>query len=226
MANQIVTVLTSLIETINNNAEEALKRDRAIAEAIKIEDSRVSELSETVNRLTEMVQQLLDRPAVAASDDADISESEAAKLTQLIGTKKVETKPEPKAEPKLTRKAATKSAPKPEPQPEPQPEPKNESDEEEAEEEIDEEVEEAEEEALDNDSNPDETKSIFQSKSTGRQRIICMNYLKLADRRDECRMPDKLTWDYCSSIKADEKSSKSAMQQWLEFVVAYERTNG
>ena len=229
MANQIVTVLTSLIETINNNAEEALKRDRAIAEAIKIEDSRVSELSETVNRLAEMVQQLLNRPAMAASDDTDISESDATKLTQLIGTKKVETKPEPKAEPKLTRKAATKSAPKPEPQPEPQPEPKDESDEEEAEEaeeEIVEETEAAEEEALDNDSNPDETKSIFQSKSTGRQRIICMNYLKLADRRDECRMPDKLTWDYCSSIKADEKSSKSAMQQWLEFVVAYERTNG
>lgn len=219
MANQIVTVLTSLIETINTNAEEALKRDRAIAEAVKIEDSRLSELSETVNRLAEMVQQLLNRPAMVASDDADISESDAAKLTQLIGTKKVE----PKAEPKQTRKAAPKAEPKPEPKPEPQPEPEAESDEEEVEEEIDEEVE---EEALDNDSNPDETKSIFQSKSTGRQRIICMNYLKLANRRAECRMPDKLTWDYCSTIKADEKSPKSAMQQWLEFVVAYEHSNG
>lgn len=204
MANQIVEVLNSVIETINDNAEEALDRDRQIAEAIKLVYGEIKSLKATVEKL--VAEQ--NKPA----EVTDIPESDAANLKAKLGKKSAAPK-----------KAAKSEAPAPKPEPTPEPEP--EAVEEESEEDADEdEVE--EEEALDNDANPDEIKSIFQSKSTGRQRIVCMTYLKAADRKSECRLPDKLTWDYCSTIKKDESSSKSAMEQWLEFVVAYEQSNG
>lgn len=206
MANQIVEVLNSVIETINDNAEEALDRDRQIAEAIKLVYGEIKSLKAIVEKL--VAEQ--NKPAEAT----DIPESDAANLKAKLGKKS--------AAPKKAAKSET-PAPKPEPTPEPTPEP--EAVEEESEEDADED-EVVEEEALDNDANPEEIKSIFQSKSTGRQRIVCMTYLKAADRKSECRLPDKLTWDYCSTIKKDESSSKSAMEQWLEFVVAYEQSNG
>lgn len=218
MANQIVNVLASIIETINNHEDASLDRAKQIAQAIMQLQSSVDELAERIDKLE----------VKPAAIDTDISSDDAAKLLGMMkgkSTKETEENEEEsedddmKAQLKAaieanekTRKSAAK--PKPAPQPEPTPEEDEEIDEEE------------EEEALDNAANPDETKSIFQSKSTGRQRIICMNYLKQAGRKSECRMPDKLTWDYCSTIKADESSSKSAIQQWLEFVVAYEQSNG
>lgn len=205
MANQIVEVLNSVIETINDNAEEALDRDRQIAEAIKIVYGEIKSIKEIVEKL--VAEQ--NKPAEAT----DIPESDAANLKAKLGKKS--------AAPKKVAKSEA-PAPKPEPTPAPQPEP--EEVEEESGDADEEDVE--EEEALDNDANPEEIKSIFQSKSTGRQRIVCMSYLKAADRKSECRLPDKLTWDYCSTIKKDESSSKSAMEQWLEFVVAYEQSNG
>lgn len=212
MANQIVNVLASLIQSTKQNAEDSLNRDRKLAEAIKLLSTKLDKVIEGMAEIKELKQQ----PAV----EEEIGDDDAAKLLEMLKSEtEVKTaKPEPKPEPKPESKPAPKPAPKPEPKPAPQPEPEPEEDEE-----ID---EEEEEEALDNVANPDETKSIFQSKSTGRQRIICMNYLKQAGRKSECRMPDKLTWDYCSTIKADESSSKSAIQQWLEFVVAYEQSNG
>lgn len=204
MANQIVEVLNSVIETINDNAEESLDRDRQIAEAIKLVYGEIKSLKTIVEKL--VAEQ--NKPAEAT----DIPESDAANLKAKLGKKSAAPKKEAKSE---------APAPKPEPTPEPEAveEESDDADEDEAEE-----VE--EEEALDNDANPEEIKSIFQSKSTGRQRIVCMSYLKAADRKSECRLPDKLTWDYCSTIKKDESSSKSAMEQWLEFVVAYEQSNG
>jgi hypothetical protein len=215
MANQIVNVLASIIETINNHEDASLDRAKQIAQAIMQLQSSVDELAERISKLE----------VKPAAIDTDISSDDAAKLLGMMKGKSTEATEENEeesedADMKAQLKAALesnektrKSAAKPKPQPEP----------EEEDEEID---EEDEEEALDNVANPDETKSIFQSKSTGRQRIICMNYLKQAGRKSECRMPDKLTWDYCSTIKADESSSKSAIQQWLEFVVAYEQSNG
>lgn len=209
MANQIVEVLNSVIETINDNAEESLDRDRQIAEAIKLVYGEIKSLKAIVEKL--VAEQ--NKPAEAT----DIPESDAANLKAKLGKKS--------AAPKKAAKSEA-PAPKPEPTPAPAPQPEPEEvEEDESEEEVDEE-EEVEEEALDNDANPEEIKSIFQSKSTGRQRIVCMTYLKAADRKSECRLPDKLTWDYCSTIKKDESSSKSAMEQWLEFVVAYEQSNG
>lgn len=216
MANQIVNVLASIIETINNHEDASLDRAKQIAQAIMQLQSSIDELAERIDKLE----------VKPAAIDTDISSDDAAKLLGMMKGKSTEaTEDEEESEDadmKAQLKAALesnektrKSAAKPKPQPEPEPE--------EEDEEID---EEDEEEALDNVANPDETKSIFQSKSTGRQRIICMNYLKQAGRKSECRMPDKLTWDYCSTIKADESSSKSAIQQWLEFVVAYEQSNG
>ena len=219
MANQIVNVLASIIETINNHEDASLDRAKQIAQAIMQLQSSVDELAERIDKLE----------VKPAAIDTDISSDDAAKLLGMMkgkSTKETEEKEEESEDDDMkaqleaaievnekTRKSAAKSKPAPEPEPEP----------EEEDEEID---EEEEEEALDNVANPDETKSIFQSKSTGRQRIICMNYLKQAGRKSECRMPDKLTWDYCSTIKADESSSKPAIQQWLEFVVAYEQSNG
>lgn len=218
MANQIVNVLASIIETINNHEDASLDRAKQIAQAIMQLQSSVDELAERIGKLE----------VKPAAIDTDISSDDAAKLLGMMKGKSTEeneaTEDEEESEDddikaqlktaieenEKTRKPAAKSKPAPKP-------------EEEEDEEID---EEDEEEALDNAANPDETKSIFQSKSTGRQRIICMNYLKQAGRKSECRMPDKLTWDYCSTIKADESSSKSAIQQWLEFVVAYEQSNG
>lgn len=217
MANQIVNVLASIIETINNHEDASLDRAKQIAQAIMQLQSSVDELAERIGKLE----------VKPAAIDTDISSDDAAKLLGMMKGKSTEaTEDEEESEDddikaqleaaievnEKTRKPAAKSKPAPQPEPE-----------EEEDEEID---EEEEEEALDNVANPDETKSIFQSKSTGRQRIICMNYLKQAGRKSECRMPDKLTWDYCSTIKADESSSKSAIQQWLEFVVAYEQSNG
>lgn len=217
MANQIVNVLASIIETINNHEDASLDRAKQIAQAIMQLQSSVDELAERIDKLE----------VKPAAIDTDISSDDAAKLLGMMKGKSEQTaateedSEEDDLEAQLktaieakekTRKSAAK--PKPAPQTEPEPEEDEEIDEEE------------EEEALDNVANPDETKSIFQSKSTGRQRIICMNYLKQAGRKSECRMPDKLTWDYCSTIKADESSSKSAIQQWLEFVVAYEQSNG
>lgn len=218
MANQIVNVLASIIETINNHEDASLDRAKQIAQAIMQLQSSVDELAERIGKLE----------VKPAAIDTDISSDDAAKLLGMMKGKSTEETEETESEEesedddmKAQLKAAIeanektrKPAAKPKPQPEPTPE---------EDEEID---EEDEEEALDNVANPDETKSIFQSKSTGRQRIICMNYLKQAGRKSECRMPDKLTWDYCSTIKADESSSKSAIQQWLEFVVAYEQSNG
>lgn len=215
MANQIVNVLASIIETINNHEDASLDRAKQIAQAIMQLQSSVDELAERIGKLE----------VKPAAIDTDISSDDAAKLLGMMkgkSTKVTEDEEESEdddmeeqlkaalEENEKTRKPAAKSKPAPQPEPE-------------EDEEID---EEEEEEALDNVANPDETKSIFQSKSTGRQRIICMNYLKQAGRKSECRMPDKLTWDYCSTIKADESSSKSAIQQWLEFVVAYEQSNG
>lgn len=214
MANQIVNVLASIIETINNHEDASLDRAKQIAQAIMQLQSSVDELAERIDKLE----------VKPAAIDTDISSDDAAKLLGMMKGKSEQAEEESedddmKAQLEAaieandkTRKPAAKSKPAPQPEPEP-----------EEDEEID---EEEEEEALDNAANPDETKSIFQSKSTGRQRIICMNYLKQAGRKSECRMPDKLTWDYCSTIKADESSSKSAIQQWLEFVVAYEQSNG
>lgn len=220
MANQIVNVLASIIETINNHEDASLDRAKQIAQAIMQLQSSVDELAERIGKLE----------VKPAAIDTDISSDDAAKLLGMMKGKSTEETEETeeneeesedddmKAQLKAslesnekTRKPVAKAKPAPKPEPE------------EEDEEID---EEEEEEALDNVANPDETKSIFQSKSTGRQRIICMNYLKQAGRKSECRMPDKLTWDYCSTIKADESSSKSAIQQWLEFVVAYEQSNG
>lgn len=215
MANQIVNVLASIIETINNHEDASLDRAKQIAQAIMQLQSSVDELAERIDKLE----------VKPAAIDTDISSDDAAKLLGMMKGKSTEEASEESEDADMkaqleaaieandkTRKPAAKSKPAPQPEPE-----------EEEDEEID---EEDEEEALDNVANPDETKSIFQSKSTGRQRIICMNYLKQAGRKSECRMPDKLTWDYCSTIKADESSSKSAIQQWLEFVVAYEQSNG
>lgn len=220
MANQIVNVLASIIETINNHEDASLDRAKQIAQAIMQLQSSVDELAERIGKLE----------VKPAAIDTDISSDDAAKLLGMMKGKSTEETEENEEESedddmKAQLEAAIeanektrKPAAKPKPTPAPAPEPEEEEDEE-----ID---EEDEEEALDNVANPDETKSIFQSKSTGRQRIICMNYLKQAGRKSECRMPDKLTWDYCSTIKADESSSKSAIQQWLEFVVAYEQSNG
>ena len=216
MANQIVNVLASLIQSTKQSAEDSLNRDRKLAEAIKLLSAK---LDKAIEGIAEIKAAMDAQPVVEAEEE--IGDDDAAKLLDML---KSETgvkvaKPEPKPEPKVAKPEpkVAKPALKTEPQPEP----------EEIEEEGDEEIdEEEEEEALDNVANPDETKSIFQSKSTGRQRIICMNYLKQAGHKSECRMPDKLTWDYCSTIKADESSSKSAIQQWLEFVVAYEQSNG
>lgn len=215
MANQIVNVLASIIETINNHEDASLDRAKQIAQAIMQLQSSVDELAERIDKLE----------VKPAAIDTDISSDDAAKLLGMMKGKSTEEASEESEDADMkaqleaaieandkTRKPAAKSKPAQQPEPE-----------EEEDEEID---EEDEEEALDNVANPDETKSIFQSKSTGRQRIICMNYLKQAGRKSECRMPDKLTWDYCSTIKADESSSKSAIQQWLEFVVAYEQSNG
>ena len=204
MANQIVNILASLIQSTKQSAEDSLNRDRKLAEAIKLLSAKLDKVIEDMAEIKTMKSQ----PAV----EEEIGDEDAAQLLDMLKSETGVKVAQP--EPKATPKPEPKAAPKPEPTPEP---------EEEEDEEID---EEEEEEALDNVANPDETKSIFQSKSTGRQRIICMNYLKQAGRKSECRMPDKLTWDYCSTIKADESSSKSAIQQWLEFVVAYEQSNG
>lgn len=215
MANQIVNVLTSLIQSTKQNAEDSLNRDRKLAESIKLLSAK---LDKAIEGMAEIKAAMDAQPVVEAEEE--IGDDDAVKLLDMLksetGVKVV--KPEPKSAPKSAPKSEPKPEPKPEPKSAPKPEPEEEEDEE-----ID---EEEEEEALDNVSNPDETKSIFQSKSTGRQRIICMNYLKQAGLKSECRMPDKLTWDYCSTIKADETSSKPAIQQWLEFVVAYEQSNG
>ena len=222
MANQIVTVLSSLISAIHDNDEAAFDRARQIANAIK-------ELQATVESLRQEV------AGLKLGQSADISDKDAQELmTQLKAAEEWQDKPEsapkeapkasetpktaapkasetpkaaPKAKPEPTPVPAPKVEPKPEPTPspapkaEPTPAPKSASD-------------------------VDELKSIFFSKSTGRQRIICMNYLKLAGRKSECRMPDKLTWEHCATVQADESSDQSALDQWVAFVVDYDKTNG
>ena len=209
MANQIVTVLSSLISAIHDNDEAAFDRARQIANAIK-------ELQASVESLRQEV------AGLKVGQSADISDKDAQELmTQLKAAEEWQDKPEsttkasetPKVEPKAAPKTKPTPAPAPkaEPTPEPaaEPAPKSEPT-----------------PATKSASDVEELKSIFFSKSTGRQRIICMNYLKLAGRKSECRMPDKLTWEHCATVQADESSDQSALDQWVAFVVDYDKTNG
>ena len=217
MANQIVTVLSSLISAIHDNDEAAFDRARQIANAIK-------ELQASVESLRQEV------AGLKVCQSADISDKDAQELmTQLNAAEEWQDKPESttKAEPKVSEtpkaeptpapapKAAPKASetPKAEPKAEPTPAPAPK-------------VEPTPAPAPKSASDVEELKSIFFSKSTGRQRIICMNYLKLAGRKSECRMPDKLTWEHCATVQADESSDQSALDQWVAFVVDYDKTNG
>ena len=237
----IVDVLSSVITSINNVAQLVKdsmtivdnRNDALIAileDRFKSIEERDKKLAAGMQKMYETILEMQDQIENSSSSDSPtISAADMDKLMGMLKTEKIEkvekveiptpkkVKAEPKAEPKDEPKAEPKAEPKTEPKPEPKPEP----------EEVDEEIEEEEaEDAADNESSPNEIKSIFQSKSTGRQRIICMNYLKEAGRKSECRMPDKLTWDYCSGIKKDEADSKPAMEQWLAFVVEYDKQNG
>ena len=226
----IVDVLSSVITSINNVAQlvkdSITKVDTRNDALIAILNDRFKSIEERDKKLAagmqkmyetilEMQEQLENN---SSSDNPNISAEDMDKLMVMLKAEKSEKdeittpkkpKAEPKAEPKSEPKAELKAELKEEP------------------EDVDEEIDEEEaEEASENESSPNEIKSIFQSKSTGRQRIICMNYLKEAGRKSECRMPDKLTWDYCSGIKKDEDDSKPAMEQWLAFVVEYDKQNG
>lgn len=218
----IVDVLSSVITSINNVAQlvkdSITKVDTRNDALIAILNDRFKSIEERDKKLAagmqkmyetilEMQEQLENNPS---SDNPNISEGDMDKLMGML-----------KAEKSEKDEITTPKKPKAEPKAEPKEEPKEEP------EDVDEEIDEEEvEEASENESSPNEIKSIFQSKSTGRQRIICMNYLKEAGRKSECRMPDKLTWDYCSGIKKDEADSKPAMEQWLAFVVEYDKQNG
>lgn len=219
----IIDVLSSVITSINNVAQlvkdSVTNVDTHNKALIAILDDRFKSIEERDKKLAagmqkmyetilEMQEQLENN---SSSDNPNISAADMDKLMAMLNTEKSEKVEKVEKVEKPTPKKVEK--PKPEPKPEP--------------EEVDEEIEEEEvEEAAENESSPNEIKSIFQSKSTGRQRIICMNYLKEAGRKSECRMPDKLTWDYCSGIKKDEEDSKPAMEQWLAFVVEYDKQNG
>lgn len=216
MANQLVSVLSSLISAIHDNDEAAFDRARQIANAIK-------ELQASVESLRQEV------AGLKVGQSEDISDKDAQELmTQLKAAEEWQNKPEsapkvapkasetPKTAPKAAPKAKAEPTPEPvahaqEPTPAPAPAPK---------------VEPTPAPAPKSASDVDELKSIFFSKSTGRQRIICMNYLKLAGRKSECRMPDKLTWEHCATVQADESSDQSALDQWVAFVVDYDKTNG
>lgn len=214
----IVDVLSSVITSINNVAQlvkdSIIKVDTRNDALIAILNDRFKSIEERDKKLAagmqkmyetilEMQEQLENN---SSSDNPNISAGDMDKLMGML-----------KAEKSEKDEITTPKKPKAEPKAEPKEEPED----------VDEEIDEEEaEEASDNESSPNEIKSIFQSKSTGRQRIICMNYLKQAGRKSECRMPDKLTWDYCSGIKKDEDDSKPAMEQWLAFVVEYDKQNG
>ena len=229
----IVDVLSSVITSINNVAQ-LVKDSMTIVDThnkalIAILEDRFKSIEERDKKLAAGMQKMYETILEmqeqiennSSSDTPTISAEDMDKLMGMLKTEK--SKKVEKVETPTQKKE--KSEPKPEPKTEPKPEPKPEQKPEP--EEVDEEIEEEEaEDAADNESSPNEIKSIFQSKSTGRQRIICMNYLKEAGRKSECRMPDKLTWDYCSGIKKDEDDSKPAMEQWLAFVVEYDKQNG
>ena len=218
----IVDVLSSVITSINNVAQLVkdsitmvdTRNDALIAilndrfKSIEERDKKLAAgMQKMYETILEMQEQFEDN---SSSDNPNISAGDMDKLMGMLKAEKSE-----KAE--ITTPKKPKAEPKAEPKEEPKEEPED----------VDEEIDEEEaEEASDNESSPNEIKSIFQSKSTGRQRIICMNYLKEAGRKSECRMPDKLTWDYCSGIKKDEDDSKPAMEQWLAFVVEYDKQNG
>ena len=201
---QLVKYSVTIVDTHNKALIEILEdRFKSIEERDKKLAAGMQKMYETILEMQEQIENN------SSSDTPTISAEDMDKLMGMLKTEKIE-KVE-KVETPTPKKV--KAEPKPEPKPEP--------------EEVDEEIEEEEvEDAADNESSPNEIKSIFQSKSTGRQRIICMNYLKEAGRKSECRMPDKLTWDYCSGIKKDEDDSKPAMEQWLAFVVEYDKQNG
>ena len=218
----IVDVLSSVITSINNVAQLVkdsitvvdTRNDALIAilnDRFKSIEERDKKLAAGMQKMYETILEMQEQlENNSSSDNPNISAGDMDKLMGMLKAEKSE-----KAE------ITTPKKPKAEPKAEPKEEPKEES------EDVDEEIDEEEaEEASDNESSPNEIKSIFQSKSTGRQRIICMNYLKEAGRKSECRMPDKLTWDYCSGIKKDEDDSKPAMEQWLAFIVEYDKQNG
>lgn len=219
----IIDVLSSVITSINNVAQlvkdSVTNVDTHNKALIAILDDRFKSIEDRDKKLAAGMQKMYETilemqeqiENCSSSNTPNISADDMDKLMDMLKTEKTE-KVEKVEEP--TPKKVEKA--KPEPKPEPKPE----------HEEVDDEIEEEEvEEAVENESSPNEIKSIFQSKSTGRQRIICMNYLKEAGRKSECRMPDKLTWDYCSGIKKDEEDSKPAMEQWLAFVVEYDKQN-
>lgn len=222
----IVDVLSSVITSINNVAQlvkdSITKVDTRNDALIAILNDRFKSIEERDKKLAagmqkmyetilEMQEQLENN---SSSDNPNISAEDMDKLMGMLKAEKSEKD-------EITTPKKQKAEPKAEPKEEPKEEPNEEQ------EDVDEEIDEEEvEEASENESSPNEIKSIFQSKSTGRQRIICMNYLKEAGRKSECRMPDKLTWDYCSGIKKDEADSKPAMEQWLAFVVEYDKQNG
>ena len=214
----IIDVLSSVITSINNVAQlvkdSVTNVDTHNKALIAILDDRFKSIEERDKKLAAGMQKMYETilemqeqiENCSSSNTPNISADDMDKLMDMLKTEKTE-----KVE-KVEKPTPKKVEPKPEPKPEP--------------EEVDDEIEEEEvEEAVENESSPNEIKSIFQSKSTGRQRIICMNYLKEAGRKSECRMPDKLTWDYCSGIKKDEEDSKPAMEQWLAFVVEYDKQN-
>lgn len=214
----IVDVLSSIITSINNVAQLVkdsvttvdTRHDALIAilnDRFKSIEERDKKLAAGMQKMYETILEMQEQlENNSSSDNPNISAGDMDKLMGMLKVEKSE-----KAE------ITTPKKPKAEPKAEPKEEPED----------VDEEIDEEEaEEASDNESSPNEIKSIFQSKSTGRQRIICMNYLKEAGRKSECRMPDKLTWDYCSGIKKDEDDSKPAMEQWLAFVVEYDKQNG
>lgn len=232
----IVDVLSSVITSIDNVAQlvkdSITKVDTRNDALIAILNDRFKSIEERDKKLAAGMQKMYETILEmqeqiennSSSDSPTISAEDMDKLMGMLKTEKSEkvekvekvempTQKKAKVEPKAEQKAEQKAEPKEEPKEEP--------------EDVDEEIDEEEaEEASENESSPNEIKSIFQSKSTGRQRIICMNYLKEAGRKSECRMPDKLTWDYCSGIKKDEDDSKPAMEQWLAFVVEYDKQNG
>ena len=210
----IVDVLSSVITSINNVAQLVkdsitkvdTRNDALIAilnDRFKSIEERDKKLAAGMQKMYETILEMQEQlESNASSDNPNISAEDMDKLMGML-----------KAEKSEKDEITTPKKPKAEPKAEP--------------EDVDEEIDEEEaEEASENESSPNEIKSIFQSKSTGRQRIICMNYLKEAGRKSECRMPDKLTWDYCSGIKKDEDDSKPAMEQWLAFVVEYDKQNG
>lgn len=216
----IVDVLSSVITSINNVAQ--LVKDSVtnfdnhnkalvatLEDKFKSIEERDKKLAAGMQKMYETILEMQEQIENSSSSDSPtISAEDMDKLMGMLRTEKTE-----KVEKVEKVETPTPKKVKTEPKPEP--------------EDADEEIEEEKaEEAADNESRPNEIKSIFQSKSTGRQRIICMNYLKESGRKSECRMPDKLTWDYCSGIKKDEDDSKPAMEQWLAFVVEYDKQNG